>query len=70
MLFKTVLLCKCLLKFLPSSAANVYTQKNFWRIINPEKGFVTAKSAYQRALPFDKTFFLKKVGKGLSPVAN
>ena len=46
------------------------TEKNFRGIINPEKGFMTAKSVYQRALPFDKPFFLKKVGKGLSPVAN
>jgi len=47
-----------------------YTEKNFRGIINPEKGFMTAKSVYQRALPFDKPFSLKKVGKGLSPVAN
>ncbi len=46
------------------------TEKNFRRIINPQKGFMTAKSVYQLALPFDKHFFLKKVGKGLSPVAD
>ncbi len=47
-----------------------YTEKTFRRIINPEKGFITAKSVYQRTLPSDKPFFLKKVSKGLSPVAN
>jgi hypothetical protein len=46
-----------------------HTEKNFRRIINPEKGFMTAKSVYQRTLPFDKPFFLIKVSKGLSPVA-
>ena len=31
---------------------------------------MTGKSVYQRTLPFDKPFFLKKVSKGLSPGAN
>jgi hypothetical protein len=39
-------------------------------MINPEKGFITEKSVYQHALPFDKPFFLGKMIKGLSPVAN
>ena len=47
-----------------------FTEKTFRRIINPEKGFMTAKSVYQLTLPFDKPFFIKKVSKGLSPVAN
>ncbi len=46
------------------------TEKNFRWIINPQKGFITEKSVYQQALPFDKPFFLGKMDKGLSPVAN
>jgi hypothetical protein len=46
------------------------TEKNLRRIINPQKGFITDKSVYQRALPLDKPFLLEKMRKGLSPVAN
>jgi hypothetical protein len=58
--------------FLHAHPCSLYlsTEKNFRRIINPQKGFMSAKSVYQRALPFDKPFFLKKVDKGLSLVAN
>jgi hypothetical protein len=49
---------------------SVYTDKNFRRLINPRKGFITAKSVYQRALPFDKSFFLAKTVKGFLSIAN
>ena len=47
-----------------------HTDKNFRRIKNPEKGFITEKRVYQRALPLDKPFFLEKPKKGLLDVAN
>jgi hypothetical protein len=39
-------------------------------MINSQKGFITEKLVYQRALPLDKPFFLDKPTKGLSSVAN
>ena len=45
------------------------TQKNFRRIINSRKGFITEKFVYERALPLDKPFFLEKTEKGLPYVA-
>ena len=36
---------------------NTYTQKNFRRMINPEKGFITAKSVYEFDVPSDKPLF-------------
>ena len=53
-----------------SSATCSCTDKNFRRLMNPRKGFITAKSVYQRALPFDKPFFFEKTVKGFSSVAN
>jgi hypothetical protein len=47
-----------------------YTEKKFRRIINPQKAFITETFVYQRALPLDKLFFLKKPKKGLLYVAN
>ena len=46
-----------------------YTHKNFRRIINSRKGFITEKFVYERALPLDKPFFLEKTEKGLPYVA-
>ena len=48
----------------------ICTDKNFRRIKNPEKGFITEKRVYQRTLPLDKPFFLEKPKKGLLDVAN
>ena len=44
-----------------------YTQKNFRRMINPQKGFISDKSVYQPDLPFDKPFFFEKTVKDFSP---
>ncbi len=46
------------------------TVKIKWRIINPHYAFMTVKSVYEPGVPFHKTFFLEKLGKGLCSVAN
>ena len=43
-----------------------YTHKNFRRIINSRKGFITEKFVYERAQPLDKPFFLEKTEKGFA----
>ena len=47
-----------------------FAVKNFRRMINPEKGFITAKSVYDFDVPSDKPLFRLSLFKGLSPVAN